>query len=617
MWLDNASEIDMLFYEPYVKLITKITKNKKYNPLTIGIFGLWGAGKSTLLKLIENELEDEKDKIVCVQINAWMFEGYEDAKTALMESLLNDLNSDKNKNIFQKVEKEIKGLLKRVDFFKLGKDVLKNGLPLAASLMSGNPFPMLLSIPGDKEGAVNAISSAVDGIKSVKETYIKDKTESTIENIRQFRTEFEEMLKIAKVDNVVVLVDDLDRCTPERIIETLEAIKLFLSVDRTTFIMAADETVIEYAIKKKYPRLEGSEVVLSDEYIEKIIQLPIYIPDLSTKDIENYLLLLVAQMYMKTDSFSELLKLMREKNLAIRETGMTLNELNGLIGSINLPFEEDEEEFKKDIKIIDGIKDIISTNLKGNPRQTKRFLNTFITKKELAQMYYGQDFDDKILAKLLVLQKISSDLFAELNDWNREFKTCNEKFKKMYDEVITSSSDSEEYSQWRTPSMIKWLKCEPKELYTLRLDKYFYLTREKMRSSVITVNNLTHEARDILEKIGNASEGTIDGIIDILNTLQPESIDGAIMLLLSQFEDGKIQMFVIKSIFMKCKSYRRKIIDTFGRTMQKYQLEDVAYFRTMLHEEPDLIKDLLDKIKDNTMPNNIYNKIFGKRGKKE
>lgn len=617
MWLDNASEIDMLFYEPYVKLITKITKNKKYNPLTIGIFGLWGAGKSTLLKLIENELKDEKDKIVCVQINAWMFEGYEDAKTALMESLLNDLNSDKNKNIFQKAEKEIKGLLKRVDFFKLGKDVLKNGLPLAASLMSGNPFPMLLSLPGDKEGAVNAISSAVDGIKSVKETYIKDKTESTIENIRQFRTEFEEMLKIAKVDNVVVLVDDLDRCTPERIIETLEAIKLFLSVDRTTFIMAADETVIEYAIKKKYPRLEGSEVVLSDEYIEKIIQLPIYIPDLSTKDIENYLLLLVAQMYMKTDTFSDLLKLMREKKLAIRETGMTLNELNELIGNINLPFEEDEEEFKKDIKIIDGIKDIISTNLKGNPRQTKRFLNTFITKKELAQMYYGQDFDDKILAKLLVLQKISSDLFAELNDWNREFKTCNEKFKKMYDELIISSSDSEEYSQWRTPSMVKWLKCEPKELYTLRLDKYFYLTREKMRSSVITVNNLTHEARDILEKIGNASEGTIDGIIDILNTLQPESIDGAIMLLLSQFEDGKIKMFVIKSIFMKCKSYRRKVIDTFGRTMQMYQLEDVAYFRTMLHEEPDLIKDLLDKVKDNTMPNNIYNKIFGKSGKKE
>lgn len=51
MWLDNASEIDMLFYEPYVKLITKITKNKKYNPLTIGIFGLWGGWKVYIIKI--------------------------------------------------------------------------------------------------------------------------------------------------------------------------------------------------------------------------------------------------------------------------------------------------------------------------------------------------------------------------------------------------------------------------------------------------------------------------------------------------------------------------------------------------------------------------------------
>jgi len=49
MWLDNASEIDMLFYEPYANMISNIAKNKKYNPVTIGIFGFWGAGKSTLL----------------------------------------------------------------------------------------------------------------------------------------------------------------------------------------------------------------------------------------------------------------------------------------------------------------------------------------------------------------------------------------------------------------------------------------------------------------------------------------------------------------------------------------------------------------------------------------
>lgn len=45
MWLDNASDIDILFYEPYARIIADIAKNKEYNPLTIGVFGLWGGWK--------------------------------------------------------------------------------------------------------------------------------------------------------------------------------------------------------------------------------------------------------------------------------------------------------------------------------------------------------------------------------------------------------------------------------------------------------------------------------------------------------------------------------------------------------------------------------------------
>lgn len=79
MWLDNASDIDILFYEPYARIIADIAKNEQYNPLTVGVFGLWGAGKSTLLKLIGEKLKSQ-DGIICVTINAWMFESYDDAK---------------------------------------------------------------------------------------------------------------------------------------------------------------------------------------------------------------------------------------------------------------------------------------------------------------------------------------------------------------------------------------------------------------------------------------------------------------------------------------------------------------------------------------------------------
>ena len=65
------------------------------------------------------------------------------------------------------------------------------------------------------------------------------------------------------------MIDDLDRCRPERIIEILEVIKLFLSVDRTTFIIAADENVIKYSIREKYPPMNGFDVELDKEYIEK------------------------------------------------------------------------------------------------------------------------------------------------------------------------------------------------------------------------------------------------------------------------------------------------------------------------------------------------------------
>lgn len=70
MWLDNASDIDILFYGPYAKLISSIAEDKINSPLTIGVFGLWGAGKSTLLNLIEHQLNEDDANVTCVKINA-------------------------------------------------------------------------------------------------------------------------------------------------------------------------------------------------------------------------------------------------------------------------------------------------------------------------------------------------------------------------------------------------------------------------------------------------------------------------------------------------------------------------------------------------------------------
>ena len=159
MWLDNASDIDILFYDPYAQLISSIAKDKINSPLTIGVFGLWGAGKSTLLNLIEHQLDKADANVACVKINAWMFEGYEDAKIALMETLLKELCQEKK---FEKAKNKIKNLLSRIKWFKVAASAISLGASITASVATGNPLPIVMSVPRTAEGAANAIKEISD-----------------------------------------------------------------------------------------------------------------------------------------------------------------------------------------------------------------------------------------------------------------------------------------------------------------------------------------------------------------------------------------------------------------------------------------------------------------------
>lgn len=276
MWLDNASDVDILFYEPYAEVIAGITQNKENNPLTIGVFGVWGAGKSTLLNLIQQKIENYGIKeMLCINLNAWSFEGYEDAKVALMEALLRELKD--NEKFPKTAGKKISALIKKLDLLKIATKSVSLGAPLVASTLTGNPMPVLLGLSGADIG--ESVKKVAEAIQNIHDNYVKDDTpeadeNSIVNNVRKFKQEFSEAIREAEIQSITVLIDDLDRCQPERIIETLEAIKLFLSVDKMTFIIAADENVIQYAIRKKYPPIENYTINLEKEYIEKIIQLP-------------------------------------------------------------------------------------------------------------------------------------------------------------------------------------------------------------------------------------------------------------------------------------------------------------------------------------------------------
>ena len=119
----------------------------------------------------------------------------------------------------------------------------------------------------------------------------------------------------------------------------------------------------------------------------------------------------------------------------------------------------------------------------------------------------------------------------------------------MYESVM-SGKQNVDYTKWAVPEIQKWLDCEPKELYEQRLNKYFYLTRENLAKNIIDQQNFSEEAKRILERIGLVSEGTIKGIVDDLKILSPVDIDNVLSVLYPRMENGQLEYFVIKELFL-------------------------------------------------------------------
>jgi predicted KAP-like P-loop ATPase len=75
---------------------------------------------------------------------------------------------------------------------------------------------------------------------------------------------------------LVVFIDDLDRCKPEKAAEIFEFIKVFLDIPGIVFILGLSDKVIERALRERYRYLEGD--FSASDYVKKIVQLPVDIP---------------------------------------------------------------------------------------------------------------------------------------------------------------------------------------------------------------------------------------------------------------------------------------------------------------------------------------------------
>ncbi len=317
LWPDNESKVDLLNYQSISNAITQLLSDKKRLPVSIGIHGDWGAGKSSVLSMIEEKYKVD-DRTVCIRFNSWLYQGIEDAQTALMQQITVDLI--KNKSISSEFKEAAEGFLQRVDWLKLAKTTAKYSMAAVAGMAP----------PSTLQDLTNGVGAIVDKIKGLegeelkagavelKAAIGKAKPKRVVTEITEFRNAYKMLLEAADIDRLVILVDDLDRCLPDTAIATMEAMKLFLFMPNTAFIIAADETMIEYSVRRHFPNLseEVGGMAYTRNYLEKLIQIPFRIPALSENETSIYLTLLIAQSVCDEDSdnFNKVLEHAR-KNL--------------------------------------------------------------------------------------------------------------------------------------------------------------------------------------------------------------------------------------------------------------------------------------------------------------
>jgi KAP family P-loop domain len=466
LWSDNPSALDLLGFADVTAPIAEAVLRDKLDPVTVGIEGDWGSGKSSILAILGTELEGDKT-VVVIPTHPWEYDPATDPKATLIGEVLNAVRREAVKrkggweNLSETVQNRFKSLARRVKVSKVIKlatnSVLSMGLP---------KIDEVLDLFGEEEQEVE---------------------EPTLQG---FRDEFATLMQeLSEIERVVVLVDDLDRCLPGTVVATLEAVKLFLSVPKMAFVLAADRRTVSLAIATQYePSPQAAE--MGRQYLEKIVQIPVRVPALGRAETEAYLALLMLERHLDGENALE----PYAAHCATRRAAGEGDVLEGL------PDEGLSGEAKADLQLATMLAPVLYERLNGNPRRLKRFLNDYWIRATVAARR-GIDLQPNALAKLMVLEQLEDAAFVTLLNWMREGELSSrlaslEKDDKSIEGAVSESA---------LAALREWAKLDP-ELSKLDLDSYLRLAAS-LRSTVSPESGLPVEVRELVDLfLGSRSE---------------------------------------------------------------------------------------------------------------
>ena len=388
---DLPTDTDALDFQPYVDTLVDIVRNGN-TPLTIGVFGTWGSGKTSLMRMVKKGLPAD---FTIAWFDAWKYDKEETLWRAFLLSVLLAVEEKvKARGELPEALEKLKEMLYRaidiekaggvtIDLAKLGGKLAQGAVQIGLSFIPGGAVLSEFVKKLQELGAETLTDDVTEAIQ-------RERTKIHIEQVR-FLEQFQEKFKVLIDEYVVkvggrlaVFVDDLDRCLPEKAIEVLEAIKLFVDAPGCVFLLGLDQKVIERGVELRYKDFnkarEGQDAfpIAGAHYLEKIIQLPFQIPPVEQADMGDF--------------------------------------VQGLAS------EWPDEECPS----------VFAAGLGDNPRQIKRTVNVFLMLWRLAEKRQRK-LEGRIkpirLAKVVAIQTIHPELYSLLKETPRYLRELEEYYR--------------------------------------------------------------------------------------------------------------------------------------------------------------------------------------------
>lgn len=535
MWADIETEVDMLNFAVVANTAAELIKESNDEPLSIGVSGGWGVGKSSLVKMIkaalveaEKGIDDKKKKYIFIDFNAWLYQGYEEAKMALLQVVADRLLQEA-KNRETVVDKAL-NFVKRIKWLKTIQYLYPIGRNAAIGAAVGGPAGALI---GAGMGIFETRElPSVDGLKEVSGNIkelgkelgdlVSGTEESTLpKEIDALRKTFSEILSDLDI-RLVVVVDDLDRCLPHTAISTLEAMRLLLFMPRSSFIIAADEEMIRSAVRVHFGELQITNSLVTS-YFDKLIQVPLRVPRLGTNEVKAYLALLFGDLSVRKglltdEDFSQAKEAILNKLKKPWEGGLTYENLKTAY--------QNNTELLSRLSLAEDISYFLTSSdeILGNPRLIKRFMNNLIIREKIAS---AQELaiDFEILVKIQLFERCAtssefeylSKIIIESGDGMPEKIIAIEQQTKNGETVEFPSEFLSEFSK-------RWFSIKP-ELSNIDLRPYLYLSQDRS-INIAQGQELSKDSQTLLIAIINAKSylPMLDSSVKALNPYDAKAI---------------------------------------------------------------------------------------------